>query len=254
MQFLVYLTVLMVSVSTILLEVHWLTSPPPESKPAVQATSAPVQGANTENPNASLTPIYPVKPDMAATAQQPAPQTSAQQPAQQSAPQTSEQRLPAPAQQAAAETNANAALPQRSSRETTGVAAREDNAKPATTGATNAPNVGNTPQESATRPEQGTASNRCDVQACASAYKSFRASDCTYQSFEGERRLCTKPPVQPTAREQNQETERRKWSRDVGPPDVDRSVRWRTDDTADQSDLDDDDSGPIVIRRSGPRW
>ena len=29
MQFLVYLTVLMVSVSTILLEVHWLTSPAP---------------------------------------------------------------------------------------------------------------------------------------------------------------------------------------------------------------------------------
>ncbi len=37
MQFLVYLTVLMVSISTVLLEVHWLTSPAPQPKPAVQA-------------------------------------------------------------------------------------------------------------------------------------------------------------------------------------------------------------------------
>jgi hypothetical protein len=29
MQFLVYLTLLMVSVSTVLLEIHWLTTPPP---------------------------------------------------------------------------------------------------------------------------------------------------------------------------------------------------------------------------------
>jgi hypothetical protein len=35
MQFLVYLTLLMVSISTVLLEVHWLASPEPEPKPAV---------------------------------------------------------------------------------------------------------------------------------------------------------------------------------------------------------------------------
>ena len=33
---------------------------------------------------------------------------------------------------------------------------------------------------------------RCNVAACASAYRSFRASDCTYQSHRGERRLCDK--------------------------------------------------------------
>jgi hypothetical protein len=32
----------------------------------------------------------------------------------------------------------------------------------------------------------------CDVRACASAYRSFRASDCTYQSFGGRRRICDK--------------------------------------------------------------
>jgi hypothetical protein len=32
----------------------------------------------------------------------------------------------------------------------------------------------------------------CDVNACASAYFTFRASDCTYQPSFGPRRLCTK--------------------------------------------------------------
>jgi hypothetical protein len=36
---------------------------------------------------------------------------------------------------------------------------------------------------------------KCDVDACAAAYRTFRASDCTYNSSSG-RRLCTKgqPP------------------------------------------------------------
>ena len=32
----------------------------------------------------------------------------------------------------------------------------------------------------------------CNVQACGAAYRSFTASDCTYQPFDGPRRLCTK--------------------------------------------------------------
>jgi hypothetical protein len=37
---------------------------------------------------------------------------------------------------------------------------------------------------------------KCDVDACADAYRSFQASDCTYQPIGGPRRLCTKgnPP------------------------------------------------------------
>jgi len=33
---------------------------------------------------------------------------------------------------------------------------------------------------------------KCDLSACAAAYNSFRASDCTYQSYEGQRKICTK--------------------------------------------------------------
>jgi len=36
------------------------------------------------------------------------------------------------------------------------------------------------------------AAAKCNVDLCAKAYKSFRASDCTYQPFEGERRLCAR--------------------------------------------------------------
>lgn len=32
----------------------------------------------------------------------------------------------------------------------------------------------------------------CNVQACEAAYQSFRASDCTYQPYDGPRRLCSK--------------------------------------------------------------
>jgi hypothetical protein len=34
--------------------------------------------------------------------------------------------------------------------------------------------------------------SQCDYPGCASAYRSFRASDCTYQPYGGQRRLCEK--------------------------------------------------------------
>jgi membrane peptidoglycan carboxypeptidase len=33
---------------------------------------------------------------------------------------------------------------------------------------------------------------QCDQNACAAAYNSFRPSDCTYQPYDGSRRLCDK--------------------------------------------------------------
>jgi hypothetical protein len=33
---------------------------------------------------------------------------------------------------------------------------------------------------------------KCNVSACAGTYRSFRASDCTYQPVGGPRRICTK--------------------------------------------------------------
>ncbi len=36
--------------------------------------------------------------------------------------------------------------------------------------------------------------NACNVDACSAAYRSFRESDCTYQPFEGPRRICEATP------------------------------------------------------------
>jgi hypothetical protein len=40
-------------------------------------------------------------------------------------------------------------------------------------------------------------SPKCDLNACAAAYNSFRASDCTYQSYGGQRKICTKGKTRP---------------------------------------------------------
>lgn len=249
MQFLVYLTVLMVSISTVLLEVHWLTSPEPQSKPAIQTTNASPPAPKTEGPSAALSPVYPKKTDT------PPPAVSASQaPPSAAIPQPAPVQQPAaaatvPAQQAAAEPTATAAPPPQRP-ETTGVAAREHDVRQQAASATNVSN--RAAQETAAVPS----GNHCDVQACSSAYKSFRAADCTYQPFEGARRFCERPPVQRTAREQREEPERRKWSSDVYPRDVDRStIGRRIDDDDDEDAADfDDDSERIVIRRLGPRW
>ena len=115
MQFLVYLTVLMVSISTVLLEVHWLTSPAPQPKPAVQADER-VRGSRGKSkarPRRSARSIrsrrrqHPRRPS---SAPQPQPQQS----------QTSSNVAPAPAAVAA---NPE---PQKPAAETTGVAARAE--------------------------------------------------------------------------------------------------------------------------------
>ena len=45
---------------------------------------------------------------------------------------------------------------------------------------------------------------RCDVRACDRAYRSFRTSDCTYQPYDGPRRLCTRGDNRMTAIERTE--------------------------------------------------
>ena len=92
--------------------------------------------------------------------------------------------------------------------------------------------------------------NRCDVQACGSTYKSFRAADCTYQPFDGPRRVCGKAPEQRADREQSDEPQRRSLSRREDLRDsreVDRRTRWRVYE-------DDDDADDVVLFRRSRRW
>ncbi|HZP71483.1 MAG TPA: BA14K family protein [Pseudolabrys sp.] len=156
MQFLVYLAVLMVSVSTVLLEIHWLTTPPPQPNPAQGAS---VARPKAEGPNAELSSIYPkrLEPTQPTAQSNGAPTTSGKAPADAATSSSDNAR------------NAQAYAP---------APLQNDEGAPARS------------------------TNRCDIQACAGAYKSFRASDCTYQPFEGPRRVCSKVPGQRADREQ----------------------------------------------------
>jgi BA14K-like protein len=71
-------------------------------------------------------------------------------------------------------------------RETTGAAPRE------TTGAA-AVHDQPAPSEQSAQPVAQHAVNSCNVDACAAHYRSFRASDCTYQPYQGPRRFCDVP-------------------------------------------------------------
>ena len=229
MQFLVYLTVLMVSISTVLLELHWLTSPPPQPKPAVQAVSS-APPPKVEGPSAALSPVYPRKIETVETAantqQQPsAGQSQAQQPQTQQ-PQTKAQP------------------------ETTGMAPRAEGPMPPPAAPTARAGV---QQASAALPEASASNNRCDVQACAGAYRSFRASDCTYQPFDGgERRLCAKGPeaARSAARDLNSEPPASR--RSIRDPEFrDRETDRRTRvlrDNDDDDAVDADDSERDVPR------
>jgi hypothetical protein len=225
MQFLVYLTVLMVSVSTVLLEIHWLTTPAPQPKPAVQVSAAPPR-PKVEGPNAELSPVYPRKVE----------------PVQPPPTQNNVQYNVGPA--ATGNTAARA--------ETTGAAARaDDSSRSASTSppdnAQNAQAYAAPPKKNA--PDEAAASsNRCDVQACASAYKSFRASDCTYQPLDGPRRVCGKAPEQRADRAQRDEPQRRSWSRREDSREMDRRTRWRV------YDEDDDDTDDAFLFRRSRRW
>ena len=233
MQFLVYLTVLMVSVSTVLLEIHWLTTPAPQPKPAVQASTPPPR-PKVEGPNAELSPIYPRKVE----------------PAQSAPTQNNVQSNVGPA--GTGSTTVKAETVQKPAVEGTGVATRSDDP-----GTTKSPVPPDNAQAYAARPkeiqsdEAAESGNRCDVQACTSAYKSFRASDCTYQPFEGARRVCGKAPEQRADREQRNEPQRRSWSRREDSEDSregDRRTRWRV------YDEDDDDADDVVLFRRSRRW
>jgi cytoskeletal protein RodZ len=242
MQFLAYIVVIAVSFSTILLELHWLTSPSPQPKPAVVASAAPPKA---DGPNVELSPVYP-KPETPADATASAPPVATAK---------AEPVAPAPVAPAAPDNAAAKAEPtptakvetQTTKVGTTGSATPVDVAQPAVSSATFTPvsqaHAATPPAQSAT----AAAKNKCDVAACAAAYSSFQASDCTYQPFEGPRQLCAKPPAagQKTASAPHgPSVEPRKRGRDEELHEV-RRLTPRT------ADFDDDDD-MIVVRR--PRW
>ncbi len=161
MALILYLAVLLVSISGIVFGLDWLAAPPPhyQTPPVSVATrhAPPVRhlgsDAATRGPASPAEKVHQV--DVApAAATRPLPQSSVPR---------------------VATADSAPALP-----------SADENTEPTALAAAEPP-------------------PKCDLRACAAAYVSFRASDCTYQPIEGPRRLCEKghPPqaAPPVARQ-----------------------------------------------------
>jgi len=177
MPFLAYFLVLVITVAGAALGLDALTAPPPELKQKIAAGSnapkprqIPIDRPQTQaadNTGHTLTPVKPAAPVVADAAAAAAPVVTPP-------PAATAEANPAPAPQ----NEPAAPAPQT-------VAAAEPAAAAATTALANASTANAAPVTTAQAPAAS-----CNVQLCAATYRSFRESDCTYQPFQGERRVC----------------------------------------------------------------
>ena len=269
MTFFVYIAILLVAISSILLELDWLTKPKLETNAPAQIarTALPPAAtrAKTKGPNDDLSPVYPKKTDVprsvGSVTGTPPPPAAAAGAGSASAPAVPE---------SVAKAEPKTEPPQKPAVETTGAATPAEPAEPSPADSAGiASNETNTPRAAApaaTPPVPAAnlaASNRCNVQACASAYQSFRASDCTYQPFEGGRRVCEKPPgtgqkVASQPREPQSEAAARRPNKDAELREGMRRVKRIVVPADEADDEDDSDSGlgesrVIVIERPARR-
>ena len=218
MQFLVYFAVLAVTIAGAALGLDALTAPPPELKQKIAANASapkprqiPIERAS---PPATVAPVD----ETVTTA---VPVTPA--PAVVAAPASPADASGAPVPVATVQPVAAAPVPEPVATVETPAAAVASAQLTSTAAAT---------------------ANSCNVQACAAAYRSFRESDCTYQPFEGERRICertaqdtiavSRPPEMARPAElRNEWTARSNGRRDAELRAVERRVRELTDDEFD---------------------
>lgn len=99
-----------------------------------------------------------------------------------------------------------------------------------------------------TQPSQAVAQQsigHCDVQACASAYHSFRASDCTYQPYEGSRRACIAPPARQARNDAGLAPVSPQSRRASMAPRQEELRQSQSNNNDDEYDDDDDDDGSV---------
>jgi hypothetical protein len=98
------------------------------------------------------------------------------------------------------------------------------------------------------------AAGNCDIEACTSAYRSFRAFDCSYQPFEGPRRACVAPHAMQARKGLGSEFRFRGIVRAA----MTRAPRYeespaRDDDAADAA-IDDDEEGSVIFFQGPSGW
>lgn len=170
MPFLVYAIALVIAAGTLALSVNLATAPDIDAtKPRVAANSPVRQiplgktpDVSRGDPHNQLTPIYPAAPG---------------------------KDLPPPADVADnkpdddATSNGDANRPVATAAAPATVAAT---AGASTTGSASSEDESEQPRVDVT----AAAPNSCAVDVCSNAYRSFRASDCTYQPYNGPRKVC----------------------------------------------------------------
>ncbi len=194
MAFIFYFIVILVSAASVMFGIDLATSPLPstpnvpigrvaQAPPPARAKPA-AEHAKRAADSRALSPVYPAAPgvrkDKAAQAQTTgaAPQEP-QQAANDTAANTAKETwLPPPTQ------NSASAQPIAPQKQQATKAAQPDNADAAA-------DTGNR-QDGSAQAVAAASSPHCDISACDAAYRSFRASDCTYQPYDGPRQLCTK--------------------------------------------------------------
>ena len=252
MRVLPYLAILIVGVGTLLLGVKLMTLP---QKSATQLASGPNKLAQYEadqraektegDASRRLMPLYPANPGRNKDVRVVYPQND--QPSDQNAAAT-ETTGAALADEKKADVAATADVPATHPQQAQTAEPQEEN-----TGVPLPPQKlqsAKSEEQSTPKPVQPAAehaANHCDVQACANAYASFRASDCTYQPFEGARRVCSAPPAQRSA-------EREVSTREVLPsshaPQLRRQAEPREEPAGHADDEDDDADAPIEMEAS----
>jgi len=210
MSLLLYLAVLLVSVSSVLFGLGWLSAPEPryEAPPAQVASHAPAKPAAAKgDARAGLSPVYTAapgappadtgKPAVAASAQPQQPVAAAESVDAAGA----EQADAAPSAEAAATPAPPACDIQACTRAYYSFRVSDctyqpyegprrlckKGTPPAKTAAASVPSDVDAQAQAA----QAQASS-CNVAACAAAYRTFDPTDCTYQPYEGPRRICRK--------------------------------------------------------------
>ena len=184
MAFLLYFIVILVSAASVLFGLDLATSPLPPTPNVPIGRSAqvapahatkPVREAKRDADTRALTPVYPTRPGVPNAEAQTAPaQTNDSATSSRSTP--SRQAPSAPPEQPAPA----APPPQQQA------GASPASTQPPPTKAATALN------SAAPEPTVAQSKAHCDVQACAAAYHSFRASDCSYQPYPRVRQVCTR--------------------------------------------------------------
>lgn len=279
MSFLIYFGVMIVAAASALFGLDLLTAPLPNT-PATQMTSTATPSklaqreadkkqevaAAARTDDRALSPVFPAAPGGSKDVRMVYPPTNATTGA--AASNEEERRAPQPEQaeqtkqataQAEQTTQAQAAP---APHQTTAVEPQQQQPpQPVAAAAPVAPVTqakAEPPQvASLTQPTVQQTANHCDIPACAAAYNSFRASDCTYQPFAGPRRLCEATPA---ARQRSAENVSR--PKAVTEPRIDRAARQSRKDaelravaqrvremTSARDDSGDDDDAPMIGRR-----